>query len=78
MPKFGFFRNYSDFGHCPVIFLLFKLRKMNSQNPPSASLSNEQTQVQAQQAYQEWKGLIEALNITHKQQGLPKEALGAK
>ena len=51
---------------------------MNSQNPPSASLSNEQTQVQAQQAYQEWKGLIEALNITHKQQGLPKEALGAK
>lgn len=34
-------------------------------------MTNEQSKL----AYNEWKGLIEALNITHKQQGLPKEAL---
>lgn len=52
---------------------------MNSQNPPSASLSNEQ--VQAQQAYQEWKGLIEVLNIyatAHQQASKKLDALVAK
>ena len=34
-------------------------------------INNEQSKL----AYNEWKGLIEALNITQKQQGLPAAAL---
>lgn len=54
---------------------------MNSQNSPSASLSNEQLQQQHQQAYQEWKGLIEVLNIyatAHQQATKKLDALVAK